>query len=209
MANVNSVVIGENRIKYYNEILKISNISRTWVFKFQNVEKRKFEEEKLNYEKKKIQYEEQETRKNKESTRKFLIGAAISFLISSLSFSSSSVSIGFLFLCITGILAYVAYGLYKKEIICPWLPPTERKFPDKFGLGIEMNSGYKVTFTAIGNAGVEALRKLQNDIEDADVKGIIYFNMNDYNINVENNDGVINTGDFASNLYQKKEGDNL
>lgn len=56
---------------------------------------------------------------------------------------------------------------------------------------------------------MEALRKLQNDIEDADVKGIIYFNMNDYNINVENNDGVINTGDFASNLYQKKEGDNL
>ena len=73
--------------------------------------------------------------------------------------------------------------------------------PDKFGLGIEMNSGHKVTFTAIGDDGVRALRKLQNDIEDAGVhKDIIYFNMNDYNISVENNDGVINTGDFANNI---------
>ena len=80
MANVNNVVIGENRIKYYDEILKISNISRTWVFRFQNVEKRKFEEEKRAYKNAKTQYEENEARKKKESIRNILIGAAIFFL---------------------------------------------------------------------------------------------------------------------------------
>lgn len=76
----------------------------------------------------------------------------------------------------------------------PYPPPAERMIPDKFGLGIEMNSGHKVTFTAVGDDGVRALRKLQNDIEDADVhKDIIYFNMNDYNISVENNDSVISS----------------
>lgn len=201
MANVNNVVIGENRIKYYDEILKISNISRTWVFRFQNVEKRKFEEEKRAYKNAKTQYEENEARKKKESIRNILIGAAIFLFISLLCFSAKSAAVGFLCLCITGVLAYVAYRVYKREINYPYSPPAERMIPDKFGLGIEMNSGHKVTFTAIGDDGVRALRKLQNDIEDAGVhKDIIYFNMNDYNISVENNDGVINTGDFANNI---------
>ena len=39
LADINNVVIGDNRVKFYNEILKISNISRTWIFRFQNVEK--------------------------------------------------------------------------------------------------------------------------------------------------------------------------
>lgn len=209
LVNENEVVIGENRIKYYDEILKISNISRTWVFRFQNVEKRKFEEQKLAYKNAKTRYEESEARKKKESMRNILIGAAISFFISLLGFSMKSVALGFLCLCITGLLAYVAFGVNKREIIYPYPPPIERMFPDKFGLGIEMNSGHKVTFTAIGDDGVKALRKLQNDIEEADVhKDIIYFNMNDYNINVENNDGVINTGDFANNIYQKGRQDN-
>ncbi|MCI8378395.1 MAG: hypothetical protein HFH72_07725 [Lachnospiraceae bacterium] len=200
MANINNVVIGKNHIKYYDEILKVSNISRTWVFRFQNVEKRKFEEEKRAYKNAKTQYEECEARKKKESIRNILIGAAIFLFISLSGFSANSVIMGLLCLCVTGVLAYVAFGIYKREINYPYPPPAERMIPDKFGLGIEMNSGHKVTFTAIGDDGVRALRKLQNDIEDADVhKDIIYFNMNDYNISVENNDGVINTGDFANN----------
>ena len=201
MASVNNVVIGENRIKYYDEILKISNISRTWVFRFQNIEKRKFEEEKRAYQNAKTQYEKCEAQKKRDSIRNLLIGAAISLFISLSGFSAKSAVAGFLFLCVTGILAYLAFGVYKREINYPYPPPAERMIPDKFGLGIEMNSGHKITFTAIGDDGVMALRKLQNDIEDADVhKGIIYFNMNDYNISVENNDGVINTGDFANNI---------
>lgn len=207
MANTNdNVVIGENRIKYYDEILKISNISRTWIFKFQNIEKKEFEEKKRAYENAKTQYEEYETRKNKESIRNILIGIVICLVISVLSFSVKSVIVGLWFLCISGVLVYMAFKIYKRKIIYPYSPPVERMFPDKFGLGIEMNSGHKVTFIAIGVDGMRALKKLQNDIEDADVhKNIIYFNMNDYNISVENNDGIINTGDFANNTYQKEE----
>ena len=207
MANTNdNVVIGENRIKYYDEILKISNISRTWIFKFQNIEKKEFEEKKRAYENAKTQYEEYETRKNKESIRNILIGIVICLVISVLSFSVKSVIVGLWFLCISGVLVYMAFKIYNRKIIYPYSPPVERMFPDKFGLGIEMNSGHKVTFIAIGVDGMRALKKLQNDIEDADVhKNIIYFNMNDYNISVENNDGIINTGDFANNTYQKEE----
>lgn len=210
MANINSVVIGENRIKYYDEILKISNISRTWIFKYQNIEKRKFEEEKLAHKNEKTRYEESEAQKKKENIRKLLLGAAAFFVFSVLAFSSGSADRGLLCLCFTGVFALIAYAVYKKEIIYPHPAPVEKKFPDKFGLGIEMNSGYQTIFTAIGSNGAAALKKLQNDIEDADIhKGTIYFNMNDYNISVENNDGVINTGDFANNIYQKQGKDHL
>ena len=205
LANINNVVIGENHIKFYDEILKISNISRTWVFRFQNVEKRKYEEQKLAYRNAKSRYEECETQKKEDTIRNILIGAVISLFISVLGFSFRTVTVGLMCLCITGVLAYVAFRVNKREIIYPYSPPAEKMFPDKFGLGIEMNSGYKVTFTAIGDDGVRALRKLQNDIEEADVhKDIIYFNMNDYNISVENNDGIINTGDFANNISKSE-----
>ncbi len=207
---MSNVEIGENRIKYYDEILKISNISRTWIFRFQNVEKKKFEELKLAYKNARAQYEERESQNKRESIRNFLIGTVIFLFISLLGFSLGSVAIGFLGLCIGGVFVYMVFGAYKREIKYPYSPPTEKMFPDKFGLGIEMNSGHKVTFTAVGDDGVKALRKLQNDIEDAGVhKDIINFNMNDYNISVENNDGIINTGDFANNMFQKEGQGNL
>lgn len=210
MANMNNVVIGDNRIKYYEEILKISNISRTWIFRFQNVEKRRFDEQMRDYRNAKERYEENERQKKKALLRNLLISAVVSLLCSILFIANDAGALGFLFLCLTGVLAYVAFRVYNKEIIYPYGPPREGSFPDKYGLGIEMNSGYKATFTAIGDDGVKALRKLQSDIEDADVhKDIIYFNMGDYNITVENNDGIINTGDFAKNTYQKGGQDNL
>lgn len=204
MVNKNDVVIGENRIKYYDEVLRISNISRTWVFKFDNIEKRKFEEQKLAYKNAKTKYETRETQKKKESMRNIFIGATLSLFVSVLGFLFNSIVIGLLCLCTTVVFAFAALREYKRKIIFPYEPPAEKMFPDKFGLGIEMNSGYQTIFTAIGDDGVAALRELQNDIEDADVhKDIIYFNMNDYNISVEKNDGVISTGDFANNIYQK------
>ena len=204
MANENSVVIGENCIKFYNEVLKISNISRTWIFRFQNIEKKKFEEQKRAYENAKIQYERSEAQKKKDSMRNILIGIAVSLVISVIGFSSESAAGGLLFLCIAGILGYVAFGIYKRDTAYPYAPPAERMFPEKFGLGIEMNSGYTATFTAIGDDGVKALSELQDNIADADVrKDVICLNLNEYNISVENNEGIINTGDFASNAtYQ-------
>lgn len=206
----NTVVIGNNHVKFYNEILKISNISRTWIFRFQNIEKRKFEQEKQAYENAKARYEQNEAQKKKDTIRNIIIAAAILFLISIWSFSSGLNTIGGLFLCVILVLAFVAYKINIKDSSYPYSPPTERNFPDKYGLGIEMNSGHVTTFTAIGDEGIKALRKLQFDIEDADVnKNIIYFNLNENNINVETNDGVINTGDYANNNYHKQGQSNL
>lgn len=96
------------------------------------------------------------------------------------------------------------------DIEYPKLPPKERPFPDKFGLGIEMNSGYMTTFTAIGDDGVRALRELQNEIDNADIHmSPTIFNMNDYNVTVENNEGVISTGDYAKNTMYETEKEDL
>lgn len=205
--NVNNIVeIGNNHIKYYNEILKISNITRTWIFKFQNVEKRKFEQEKLAYANAKAQYEATEKQKKNDFLKKSIFAAIVFLIVSIFAFSSQKNLIGLLFLCCTGISFFQAYSAYKKDINYPYLPPAEKMFPDKFGLGIEMNSGYKVTFTAIGDDGVRALRKLQIDIDEADVHNTTtVFNMNDYKITVENNDGIINTGGSTKNIFHREE----
>ncbi|MCH5209796.1 MAG: hypothetical protein J1F01_02425 [Oscillospiraceae bacterium] len=207
--NVSNIVeIGNNHIKYYNETLKISNISRTWIFRFQNVEKKKFEEEKIAYANAKSRYEASEIRKKNETVRNILIATAVSLIFSLVCFSFKAAAGAVMFLCLTGVLAYIAYRVYKRNTAYPYSPPLERPFPDKFGLGIEMNSGYRTIFTAIGDTGVRALRKLQNDIDDADVhKETTVFNMNDYNITVENNDGIISTGDNAENIISKERQD--
>lgn len=205
MDTVDKIVIGENHIKYYDEILKITNISRTWIFRFQNIEKKKFEEEKLAYKNDKERYEETEARKKKNYIRNILIGAFISLIVSIFGFLFKSFGIAILFLFLAGGWVYMALGINQKKATFPYPPPVERMCPDKFGLSIEMNSGHSVTFTAIDDGGLRALRELQSKIENADMhKDKIIFNLNDYNISVENNEGVINTGDYANNIYQKE-----
>ena len=203
--NINSTVeIGNNHIKYYNEILKLSNISRTWIFRFQNIEKKKFEEEKAAYANAKSRYEAQENQKKDVTIRNIAIAAIVSFICSMIVISYSLTAVGVFLLCLTGLLAYMTYRAYKRNTDYPYPPPLERPFPDKFGLGIEMNSGYRTIFTAIGDEGVQALRKLQNDIDDADVhKETTVFNMNDYKIKVENKDGIFSVGDNATNTISK------
>ena len=196
------VEIGNNHIRYYNEILKISNISRTWIFRFQNVEKKKFEKEKEEYENAKKIYEAVETEKKNGITRILLIITAVSLLASILSFSFKSITAGILLLCLTGVLSCIAYFVYKRNTDYPQSPPLEKPFPERFGLGIEMNSGYVSIFAATGDEGVKALRKLQDDIEEADIhKESTIFNMNDYKITVENNDGIISTGEKTENNF--------
>lgn len=203
----NTVVIGHNHIKYYDEILKISNISRTWIFLFQNIEKKQFEKAMQVYEENKALYEASEILKNKKSLRNNLICTVIFVVLLFLSIKAKYDLGVFIFLCLIGVFSILAFVAALKDIdTYPQSPPQEDFFPDKYGLGIEMNSGHIVTFSAIGDEGVEALRKLQNNIEEADVhKNIIYFNLNENNIIVENNDGIINTGDYANNSYQRDE----
>ena len=206
MANINNLVIGDNYIKYYDEILKISNISRTWIFKYLNLDKKKHEEEKRVYQNDKTWYEEKEEQKKRKSIKNHLTVAVVLLVLLLFAFSLEMMEVVGIDLFLIIIFVFKAFLIYKKEVIYPYLPPVDKNFPDKFGLGIEMNSGYKVAFTVTGVEGLEALRKLQNDIEDADLhKGIIYFNLNDYNISVENNDGIINTGNYANNISQRRQ----
>lgn len=206
----NVIEIGDNHIKYYNEILKISNISRTWIFRFQNIEKRNFEKAVLAYEEAKDRYEENKSIERKESIRNNVLAILVLFLFAIFAFSSKSTVIGFLLLGILGFFAYRVYQAYNMDIEYPKLPPKERPFPDKFGLGIEMNSGYMTTFTAIGDDGARALRELQNEIDNADIHmSPTIFNMNDYNVTVENNEGVISTGDYAKNTMYETEKEDL
>lgn len=200
-----TVVIGNNHIRYYNEVLKISNISRTWIFRFQNIEKKKFEEAMRAYETNKTKYEASEIQKNKKSLRNNLICTAV-FIALLLLCIKMKYNVGvFIFLCLIGLFAILAFKAVLNDIApYPYSPPQEGLFPEKYGFGIEMNSGHIVTFTAIGDDGIKALRELQNDIEDADVhKTTINFNLNENNITVENNDGLINTGDYANNVLNR------
>lgn len=209
MSNINNinhmVVIGNNHIRYYNEVLKISNISRTWIFRFQNIEKKKFEESMRAYENNKSKYKASEIRKKKESIRNNLICLAV-FIVLLVLCMSLKFSVGvFIFLCLIGLFAILAFRAALSDIApYPYSSPREGLFPEKYGFGIEMNSGHIVTFTAIGDDGIKALRELQNDIENADVyKTTINFNLNENNITVENNDGLINTGDYANNVLSR------
>ena len=202
--NISNVIeIGDNHIKYYNDILKISNISRTWIFRFQNIEKRNFQKAVLAYEEDKKRYEKNMSKERKESIRNNVIAALGFLLISIFAFSLKSIMFGILFLGLSGFFVYRTYLAYNRDIEYPESPPQERPFPDKFGLNIQMNSGYIATFSVIGNDGVKALRKLQNDINNADRRTTpAIYNMNEYNITVENNEGVISTGDNTINtLY--------
>jgi len=206
MPTVNSnIEIGNNFIRFHNKSLKLSSIARSWIFKFQNIEKKEFEKAKIEYENAKVRYEERKIRERADRVKYYFIAAIISGCIALFLFFTMGV-IGIIPLIIAGICAYMSYQTKNENVAYPYPPPTERPFPDKFGLGIEMNSGYTEMFTAIGKSGVIALSELQRDIDEADKRqGITVFNMNDNRITVENNDGIISMGDYSDNKIEKRE----
>ena len=206
MSDVNgNIEIGKNCIKYGDEVLKISSISRVWIFRFQNREKKAYEDAKRSYEDAKNRFEAEQAREKKKKTRNYVIVAIVLFFIS-LYLLSSSIMEGIAPLIVAGIFGYMAYRTASKSIEYQRSPPQKGSFPDKYGLNIEMNSGYSVVFTAIGSDGVQALRILQNEITDADTQQeITIFNMHDNRISVENNDGIISIGDNTKNKIEEKE----
>lgn len=212
MTNLNTqkigrfIEIGDNHIKYNNEILKISNISRTWIFRFENVERIRYERAVSAYEEAKAQYERSETIARNTSIRNNVIIAFVLLLISIFAFSSNFVGIGALLLGTLCIFIYLAFRAYNRDIEYPKSPPKARPFPNKYGLSIEMNSGYITTFAAIGDDGINALGILQSEIDNADIHmAPTVFNMNDFNVTVENNEGIISAGDYAKNIIYKAE----
>lgn len=65
---------------------------------------------------------------------------------------------------------------------------------------------YVTIFAAEGKEGVLALKKLQNDIKEADMhNGKTVFNMNEYNVKVEGDvEGILNVGDDNVNINGRK-----
>ncbi|MCI8361796.1 MAG: hypothetical protein HFJ41_01345 [Clostridia bacterium] len=74
-----------------------------------------------------------------------------------------------------------------------------------------MNSGYITVFTAEGQDGVRALKKLQEDIKEANIQTEkTVFNMNEYNVKVEGDvEGIVNFGDDNININGGKELQNV
>lgn len=210
MPNFSSnIEIDKNSICYKNEVLKISNISRTWIFKFQNREKRAYETAKVDYELKKRDYESFEKYKKRTEVKKYTMAGIVVGLFSI--YLLYSTLWGLLGLAISISCGFIAFKKYKKEIKYDKTPPEKREFPDKYGLGIQMNSGYVAVFAAEGKKGEEALKKLQEDIKDADVhQEKTIFNMNEYNVKVEGDiDGIVNLGDDNVNINGGKELQNV
>lgn len=206
MPKINSnIEIDKNCICYGNEVLKISNISRTWIFKFQNKEKKEYQVAKINYEIAKEKYEVTQRYKKRQEVIKYSIMCILTGLVSF--YISWKTIIGILLLVFAIICAFITFKKLIKKINYDEEPPKEKKSPNKFGLGIQMNSSYVVVFTAEGVEGIRALKKLQNDIKEADIHNRkTIFNMNEYNVKVEGDvEGIVNFGDDNININKEKE----
>lgn len=207
MPNLNeNIEIGRNYLRYYDEIVKISSISRTYIFRFSNRERKAYENEVAAYENDKKFYEAVESAKKRSTLKSLIIAAAVLAIISVFLFMQF-IYLGMAVLTAAIICGFLAYRTAKKDTAYPYPPPEERPYPEKYGLKIEMNSGYSVYFTAVENNGLLALRNLQQDINNADTQqGITVFNMNDNRVSVENNEGIISTGQQSDNkVAQNRE----
>ncbi len=193
-----------NYINYFDEYIKISNISRTLIYKYENREKEAYDRAVMAYEENKRRFMMDEMRKKKEKIFHLNSAMVFLFLISLFCFSLD-IFAGMIVLIGSVVCGYLAYYLKKKPITYSVSPPKRGSFPDKYGLSIELNSGSSIVFTAIGKDGVKALRDLQKKIYESDERHeIINFNMNEYHVTAESNDGIINVGDTVNSTYNKE-----
>lgn len=198
MVDSSKILIGNNSISYYNEILKISNISRTSIVIYENKDYldaiRRYDYDKRVHE-----------QKQNELLKFFGIGTLVAFLISVISFPNSIV-FGFILLIAAGVCGFLAYQAKYINFDYKQQRPNRKDYPEKYGLCVNMNSGFSSYFTASKNEGLVALRELQKLINEADENRdtIVY---QDNRINIENSDGVINLGDNNEITNEHKKGE--
>ena len=147
MPNINNIEIDKNSICYGDEVLKISNISRMCIFRFKNLKREEHEREKQRYKDSKRYYEQREHNK-----KKIVIGIFSVCLLERTLW-------GLIVLAISIICGLLAIKTYRKKIDYNEEPPEEKSFPEKFGLGIQMNSGYYAVFAAEGTERKRCLAK--------------------------------------------------
>lgn len=178
-----SIEIRKNYIHYCDESLKISNISRISILHFFNKEKMEA-----------VHIIEQK----KKGLIFVTLGAIFAFLLSLIWFFDGSIT-GLFFLLIAAVCGFFCY-----QIVQEIAKLKSKEFPNKYGLKIEMNSGYSAIFTAIGQEGEKTLQLIQKKIEDADTQQGTIINLSENHITVENNNGNISTGDNTKNTILDK-----
>jgi hypothetical protein len=131
--------------------------------------------------------------KQNELFKFFSIGALAVFFVSIISFLSSSI-FGLVLLVVAGVCGFLAYQAKYINFEYKQPRPQRSNYPEKYGLCVNMNSGFSSYFTASKNEGLIALRELQELINGADEnrEQIIY---QDNRVTIENKDGVTVVGD--------------
>ena len=164
------------------------------------IKKKAYKEAKEKYEVLKRNYELRAKYRKKSDIKKYSIICAISGFSAIYVFNTTMSTL--IALTISVIAGLTAVQTYKKDINYDEAPPVEKKVPNKFGLGIEMNSGHLTIFTAEGEKGEDALKQLRDDIKYVDIHNEkTVFNMNEYNVKVEGDvDGILNFGDDNINV---------
>jgi len=195
MSDKDKIAIGNNSISYYDEVLKISNISRTSIVIYENKD----------YQKAIKHHDDKKQAHDKKQNDLFLAfcgGTLLTLFISVVSFLNSSTVFGFILLITTGICGFFAY--HAKHTDFKDKRPKRSDYPERYGLCVNMNSSYSSYFTASGEDGLVALRELQKLIDEADERNdtIVY---QDNRVNIENKDGVLNIGD-NNEIRNKSEG---
>ncbi|MCL2253514.1 MAG: hypothetical protein FWC09_03645 [Lachnospiraceae bacterium] len=183
-----NIKIGDNFIRFENNSIKLSSVARTSLFKYRNIE---YEEARKEYKREKEHFE----RERNNRVIIYFFATLVLILIATLLLSNELNSFGIVALIAAGI-CFIAYRVKKGDSAYPFAPPKKRDYPDRFGLGVELNSGYMEIFSALGTDGQIALNDLREIIDEAtERKGVINFSMIDNSITVKNKDGIINFGD--------------
>lgn len=214
MPAANEIKISCDCIRYGDAIIRVANISRMYIVKFFNRDRQKYHDALEKYENDKRIYEIVESNKKASKLRNCIITAILFFLMSVVLFQTVGRTaeqitpikvIEVLCIVVSAVCILMAILTFRKNVAYGVEPPAEKTFPDRHGLFIELNSGKSVVFTALDEIGRQSLRILRDNINDAALQqSPIIFNMTENHISVENNDGIISTGDEADNIVNKE-----
>ncbi len=217
MPAANEIQIDGHCIRYGDDIIRVSNISRMYIVQFFNRDRKKYQDALKKYKEDKKIYEAIESNKKAARLRNSVITAALFLILTIVIFQASarfadlkSLPIwGMLCIGISAVCILIAVLTFRKQIVYGVEPPEEKPFPDRHGLFIEMNSGRSAVFTALDEIGKQALRALRDNINEAAFRQTsIVFNMTENHIQLEHNEGIISVGDNASNIM-KWESENI
>ncbi len=213
MSATNEVRIDRDSVRYGDDIIRVSNISRMYMIQFFNRKKKKYEDDLKKYEDGKRIYEILE--KNRKNSRLciFIIAAICLFLLGIFFLRQTGHAVeqnmtvktaGMFCVGIGAVCVLAAILTAGKKIVYNHEPPEKGDFPENYGLVIEMNSGQSVIFKALDEIGKENLRTFRDNINDAAQQQPFTFNLTEHHIQMETNEGAIVIGDNAQHIVNQE-----